>query len=122
MGPADVERRQPREPRFEGRVHRRQTHELAIVVERAEQGGTIGDDRRAEGDVAGDAVLTGVIRILRRDVGSQDRSLDQATALDPVLNLDVLGPVDGGDQCDVARLQTADVHDGADRRRERCEV
>src|SRR5437660_8932219 len=41
----------------------------------------------------------------------KNRCLDQATVLDPVLDLDVLRPVDGGDQGDVARLQTADVHD-----------
>lgn len=48
MGPADVERRQPRESRFERRMHCRQAHELTVVVESAEQGGTIGDDRRAK--------------------------------------------------------------------------
>ena len=61
--------------------------------------------------MAGDAVLAGAIRIPRRDVGHEDRCLDQATVLDPVLDLNVLRPVDGGDQGDVARLQTADVHD-----------
>ena len=122
MGPADVERRQPREPRFERRVHRRQAHELTVVVERAEQGGAIGDDRRVEGHVAGDAVLAGAIRIPRRDVGQEYRCLDQVTVVDSVLDLDVLRPVDGGHQGDVARLQTTDAHDQARPRPYNCEV
>ena len=52
-----MQRRQPRKVRLERRMHRRQAHEFTVIVERAEQGATIGDDRRAEGDVAMTAVM-----------------------------------------------------------------
>ena len=110
MGPANVQRRQPGQPRFERRMHRRQAHERTIVGERTEQGRAIGDDRRAERHVAGDAVLAGAIRIPRWDVSYDDRHLHQATILDRVVDLDVLRPLDRGDQRDVARLQSAHVH------------
>lgn len=85
MPPADVHRRQPREPRFEGRVHRRQAHEVTVDVERAAQSSSIGNDRRAEPDVAGDAVPTRSVRVPRRDLCEDDGHLDEDAALDPVL-------------------------------------
>jgi hypothetical protein len=103
-------------------MNRRQSHELTLVVEGAEQGCPIGDHRRVEGDVAGDAVLARAFWVPRRDVGELDRCFHQATGLDLVLDLDVLRPVDGGDQGDVARLQTADHHDLVHRRRHNREL
>jgi hypothetical protein len=122
MVPADVERGQPGEHWFQCGMNRRQSHELTLVVEGAEQGCPIGDHRRVEGDVAGDAVLARAFWVPRRDVGELDRCFHQATGLDPVLDLDVLRPVDGGDQGDVARLQTADHHDLVHRRRHNREL
>ena len=102
----DVEKGEPREAGFERGINDRQTDGLPFV-ERAEEYTSVRNHRRGELDLSIHAVLArtrpGPVRNLRH----RHWSLCQPTVDHAVLDVDVLGPIDRGEERNVGGLKFA---------------
>ena len=107
--PADVQQGEPRERRLEGRIDDRESDELVVVGERAEERRAAIDDRCTEIDDLRDRVILAVVRP-RRDVRLEHRHLDELAVAHRVLHVDMLRPIDPSDQRNVGRAQVPCAH------------
>ena len=109
MRAAHVQPRQPRHRRLEDGVDDRRASGLALVGDGGQQDAAGGEVPAQARRLVGEAVLAVADAIPVGDVGQEHRTLDDPPVADLVLHVDVLGPVDAGDDADLGRRQPPDL-------------